>query len=89
MSSWEKFSSNIEDSRVYHERYHRAVANPKRKRILQLIAKGKGVDEIMRELGISWRELQYHLQILEWGFCIERRNGKWVLTKEGEVVDYL
>ncbi len=88
-SSWEEFSDSIEKSRIYHERYHRAVSNPVRKRILKLIAMGKDEDEIMKELNISRKELDYHLRILEWGFCIVKEEGKWRITKEGEVVDYL
>ncbi len=89
MSSWEKYSGSIESSRVYHERYHKAVSNPKRKKILKLISEGKNEEEILKELGISKKELEYHLKILEWGFCIEKKDGKFVLTKEGEIVDYL
>lgn len=88
-SSWEEFSDSIEKSRIYHERYHKAVSNPVRKRILKLIAMGKDEDEIMKELNISRKELDYHLRILEWGFCITKEGGKWRITKEGEVVDYL
>jgi predicted transcriptional regulator len=89
MSSWEKYSESIESSRIYHERYHKAVANPKRKKILELIEEGKGEAEIADELNISMKELEYHLKILEWGFCIEREGEGWKLTKEGEVIEYL
>ncbi len=89
MSSWEKYSSTIEDSRIYHERYHKAVANPLRKRILKLISKGKSLGEIQNELGLTAEQLEYHLKILEWGFCIKRNGDSIVLTKEGEVVDHL
>ncbi len=88
-SSWEKFSDTLEKSRVYHERYHKAVSNPLRKEILKLIAMGKSESEIVRELGISRKDLDYHLKILEWGFCITRVDGKWKITKEGEIVEYL
>ncbi len=89
MSSWEEFSKSIESSRIYHERYHKAVTNPKRRRILELIAEGKSVKEIKQELNMNDRELEYHLKILEWGFCIKRVGDRLVLTKEGEVVEYL
>lgn len=89
MSSWEKYSDSIEKSRVYHERYHKAVANPVRKEILKMIAEGKNEEEIMEKLNLSKKELDYHLKILEWGFCIERKDGRWKITKEGEIIEYL
>ncbi|WP_202320293.1 winged helix-turn-helix domain-containing protein [Archaeoglobus neptunius] len=89
MAKWSEFSDSIEKSRIYHERYHKAVSNPVRKNILKLIAHGKSEDEIMEELKISRKELEYHIQILEWGFCIEKTDEGWRITKEGEIVDYL
>ncbi|WP_456330567.1 winged helix-turn-helix domain-containing protein [Archaeoglobus sp.] len=89
MSSWEKYSDSIEKSRIYHERYHKAVANPVRKEILKMIAEGKSEEEIMEKLNLSKKELDYHLKILEWGFCIERKDGGWRITKEGEIIEYL
>lgn len=87
--SWSKFSESIEKSKEYHKRYHIAVNNKTRRKILKLIREGKSVDEIERILGLERGELEYHLKILEWGFCIVRNGGKIELTKEGEVVDYL
>uniref|UniRef100_A0A7C3MEL6 ArsR family transcriptional regulator n=1 Tax=Archaeoglobus fulgidus TaxID=2234 RepID=A0A7C3MEL6_ARCFL len=89
MSSWEKYSDSIEKSRIYHERYHKAVANPVRKEILKLIAEGKTEEEITDILKLSRRELDYHLKTLEWGFCIEKKDGRWIITKEGEIVEHL
>lgn len=89
MSSWEKYSDSIEKSRIYHERYHKAVANPVRKEILKMIAEGKSEEEIMGKLNLSKKELDYHLKVLEWGFCIERKDDRWKITKEGEIIEYL
>lgn len=89
MSKWEKFSKSIESSRMYHERYHKAVSNPVRKSILKMVAEGRSEGEIQELLGISKKELEYHLQVLEWGFCIERTENGWKITKEGEIVDHL
>lgn len=89
MSSWEKFSSSIELSREYHERYHKAVANPIRREILKLIRRGLSEEEIAKSLKISLSELEYHVQVLQHGFCVEKRDGKLVVTKEGEVVDHI
>lgn len=45
--------------------------------------------EIAEELKISFSELEFHLRVLEWGFCIEREGEKIKITKEGKVVEYL
>lgn len=65
------------------------VANPVRKKILKMISEGKGEEDIMSELGINRKELDYHLRVLEWGFCIERDENGWKITKEGEIIDHL
>ncbi len=87
--SWSKYQGSIEKSREYHKRYQIAVNNPLRRKILKLISKGKGLNKIKDELKLSDKELEYHLKILEWGFCIERKGDKVVLTKEGEVVKFI
>ncbi len=89
MSSWKEFSKSIELSKEYHERYHRAILNPIRRKILELIRRGLSEDEIARSLKISLPELEYHIQVLIRGFCLERRDGKLFVTKEGEVVDHI
>ena len=89
---WLEFSDTIEKNREYHERYHKAVNNPVRKKILKLLKEGKNYDEIMMALKLNEKNFEYHLKILEWGFCIERDKEdrkKIILTKEGEIVDYL
>ncbi len=87
--SWSKYQGSIEKSREYHKRYQIAVNNPLRRKILKLISEGKGLNKIKDELKLSDKELEYHLKILEWGFCIERKGDKVVLTKEGEVVKFI
>ncbi len=87
--SWSEYQESIEKSREYQKRYQIAVNNPLRRRILKLISEGKELNAIKNELNLDDKELEYHLKILEWGFCIER-NGKEVrLTKEGSVVKYI
>jgi len=87
--SWSKYSDSIEKSREYHKRYQIAVNNPVRRRILKLLLEGKKLNTIKRELNLSDSEIEYHLKILEWGFCIERDGEEVRVTKEGMVVDYL
>ena len=87
--SWSKFKDSLEGNEEYHKRYHAAVSNPVRKKILSLIAKGLGKSEILEELKLSESQLEYHLRFLEHGFCIKREGDKLRLTKEGEVVFFL
>ena len=87
--SWTQYSESLEKSREYHNRYHIAVSSPIRRKLLKLIAEGKSEDEMMKILKLSKKQLDYHLEILEWGFCIHREGDRWVVTKEGEVVHYL
>ncbi|MBO8182346.1 MAG: helix-turn-helix transcriptional regulator [Archaeoglobus sp.] len=87
--SWSKFMDSLEKNEEYHRRYHAAVANPVRRKILSLIAKGLNKSEIMDELKLSEQQLDYHLRLLEHGFCIKRDGDSFKLTKEGEIVHYL
>jgi len=87
--SWSKYSVSIEKSREYHKRYQIAVNSPLRRKILKMLKEGKDLDLIMREANLDKKDLEYHLQILEWGFCIHRKDGEIEVTKEGEVVDYI
>ncbi|MBO8183357.1 MAG: winged helix-turn-helix transcriptional regulator [Archaeoglobus sp.] len=80
-------AKTLEESGEYHRRYSYAVKNATRRKILRLIDEGKLDGEIRWELGLNESQLNYHLKILEWGFCIERKNGRWVITEEGKIVD--
>jgi len=87
--SWSQYSDSIEKSREYHKRYQIAVNNPIRRQILKLLLKGKKLNTIKHELNLSDSQLEYHLKILEWGFCIERKGEDIKVTKEGMVVNFL
>jgi len=71
--SWSEYSDSIEKSRE----------------VLKLLLKGKKLNTIKYELNLSDSQLEYHLKILEWGFCIERKGGDIKVTKEGTVVKFL
>jgi predicted transcriptional regulator len=86
---WKEYSKSLEKSREYHKRYHLAVSNPLRRKILKLISEGKKEGEIRDELNLSERELEFHLKFLEHGFCIERDGDNIQLTKEGEIIFYV
>jgi|Deesub1362A_J573_1020465.scaffolds.fasta_scaffold00263_11 predicted transcriptional regulator len=87
--SWSQYSGTLEKSKEYHNRYHIAVSSPVRRKILKLIAEGRSEEEILEILKLSKKQLDYHLEILEWGFCIHREGNRWVVTKEGEIIHYL
>ncbi len=87
--SWSQYSETLEKSKEYHSKWHIAVSSPVRREILKLLAEGKNEDEIMEMLKLSKKQLDYHVEILQWGFCIHREGDRWVVTKEGEVVHYL
>jgi DNA-binding transcriptional ArsR family regulator len=85
---------SIEKTREYHERYLRAVNNPIRKAILEALKESCAtVEELRLKTGLDSGTLQWHLSILEHGFCVEKeiKQEKTVykLTKEGKVIDYL
>jgi DNA-binding transcriptional ArsR family regulator len=87
-------SESMEETRQYHERYLRAVNNPVRRRILRFLKDGsKTVEDIESNTGLESEALNWHLSMLEHGFCVEKvvEEGKIVykLTKEGRIVDYL
>lgn len=85
---------SIESTRLYHELYLRAVSNPLRRKILRVLKEGSAsIEELSSKTGIQNEALQWHLDTLEHGFCVEKEsiNGRWLykLTQEGRVVDYL
>jgi DNA-binding transcriptional ArsR family regulator len=84
----------MEETKEYHERYLRAVNNPLRRDILRAL---KDCDATLKTLesitGLDAKTLDWHLSILEHGFCVEReeegRKTLYRLTQEGKVVDYV
>lgn len=85
---------SMEETKEYHLRYLRAVNNPIRREILRVLKDGDStIKTLQSKTGMDARELEWHMSILEHGFCVERevREGKTVykLTKEGKVVDYI
>ena len=86
VEKWIK-AKTLEEAEEYHKRYNYAITNPIRRKIMRLIDEGKGEEEIASEIGLSEKQLRYHLSILEWGFCIEKKGNRWILTKEGRIID--
>jgi DNA-binding transcriptional ArsR family regulator len=89
-----KTSNSIEENRLYHTRYLRAVNSPLRREILRALKKGyETIRDLQSSVGLDEASLKWHLSVLEHGSCVEKeiKQGKLIykLTKEGKVVDYL
>jgi len=87
-------SDSIELTRLYHERYLRAISSPLRRKILRVLKAGSAsVEELSSKTGMKNEVLKWHLNMLEHGFCVEKKtdSGKllYTLTQEGRVVDYM
>ena len=87
-------SDSIELTRLYHERYLRAMNSPLRRKILRVLKDGPAsIEELLSKTGLENETLKWHLNILEHGFCVERKtdSGKllYELTQEGRVIDYM
>lgn len=83
----------MEETKEYHERYLRAVNNPLRRNILRALKDGDATLKALESItGLDAKTLDWHLSILEHGFCVEREEGGetlYRLTQEGKVVDYV
>lgn len=89
-----KIGKSIEETRRYHKRYLRAINSPLRREILRALKEGyTTIEDLQSRTGLDNGALNWHLSVLEQGFCIEKdiEEGKLVykLTQEGKVVDYL
>jgi len=85
---------SIEETKEFHTRLLRAVNNPVRRKILRALKDGEAtVESLQVKTGLEPKNLEWHLSILEWGFCIEKvlKDGKskYKLTQEGKVVDFI
>jgi DNA-binding transcriptional ArsR family regulator len=84
----------MEETKEYHERYLRAVNNPLRRDILRALKDGDATLKALESItGLDAKTLDWHMSILEHGFCVERgeEGGETLyrLTQEGKVVDYV
>jgi DNA-binding transcriptional ArsR family regulator len=84
----------MDETKEYHVRYLNAINNPLRRKILRALSVGSAtIEKFQSETGLASEVLEWHLNILEYGFCVEKeiKDGKifYRLTKEGRVVDYL
>jgi len=84
----------MRETREYHARYLKAINNPLRRKILRALKDDpKTIIDLELSTGLDTNTLNWHLSILEHGFCVEKdiRAGRIVykLTQEGRVVNYL
>lgn len=84
----------MEETKEYHERYLRAVNNPLRRDILRALKEDDSTIETLEaSTGLDAKTLDWHLSILEHGFCVEKEEKEgetlYRLTQEGKVVDYV
>ena len=79
-----------EETKEFHRRHIRAISNPIRRTILRVLKEGDYTLQILKsKTGLNEKNLEWHLSILEYGFCIEKeqRNGEtfYKITKDGMV----
>jgi DNA-binding transcriptional ArsR family regulator len=84
----------MEETKERHRRYLRAMNNPIRRTILrELKGSSATLEELKTRTDIDEKTLSWHLDILEWGYCVEKQmkhdRAYYLLTKEGSVVDYV
>ena len=84
----------MDETKEYHKRYLRAINNPLRIKILRAVKDGfLNIADLKLHTGLDVETLNWHLHVLENGFCVEKDTieGKLVykLTQEGGVIEYL
>ncbi len=87
-------SGSMEETKDRHQKYLRAINNPTRREILRAIKRGnKTTKSLTAALGLDEKTLEWHLSMLVYGFCIERKETsagiEYESTKEGLVVDFM
>lgn len=90
--SWTKYEVSNELNREFHDRYNKAINNPQRRKILALLLdseEGMRIGEIAEAMGLTEEQLKFHLDFLEWGFCVERDSDRYLITEEGLIVEKL
>ena len=80
--------------REIHELIHRAVNNLLRRKILCVLNDGDATfEDLVAKTCMDKITLEWHLSVLESGFCIEKENKQgciiYKLTQTGKVVNYI
>ena len=65
----------MEETKERHRRYLRAINNPIRRKIIRSIVDGNdSLRSINEATGIDEKTLDWHIKILEDGFCVEKTD---------------
>ena len=87
-------ADSMEETKERHRRYLRAINSPVRRGILRALKEGHNTAETLAEVtGLDPKTLNWHMKLLEYGYCVEVKRTPegetFVLTREGEVVDFM
>jgi DNA-binding transcriptional ArsR family regulator len=87
-------SNDMENTKERHRKYLRAINNPVRRNILREILKGyNSVEDLIAATGLDYKTLDWHLNILEDGYCIEKYTSRdkvlFTVTQEGKVIEVM
>ena len=87
-------SDSIEETRLFHTRYLRAINSHLRRKILRILNEEQSsIEALQIKMSLDKANLKGHLDILEHGFCVEKQINQGIivyrLTQEGKVVDFL
>ena len=87
-------TNSEEETRIYHQRYLRAMNSPLRRKIMRVLNNGKtSFEDLVIKTGMDKVALEWHLSVLESGFCIEKEEVEDILffwlTQEGKVVNFM
>lgn len=87
-------TDSIEETRLFHSRYLRAMNSPLRRGILRIIKENNcTIEQLERKTHLDNATLKWHLDILENGFCVEKQINQgmivYKLTQEGKVIEFL
>ncbi|KYH36572.1 MAG: putative transcriptional regulatory protein [Candidatus Bathyarchaeota archaeon B23] len=87
-------ADSVAETRRRHALYLKAVNHPLRRRILEALREGDAtLEELSSKTELDEKTLEWHLGVLEHGFCVERveEGGRTLyrLTEEGRVIEYL
>ena len=68
--------------------------NPLRRKILRVLNNGKtSFEDLATKTGLDKFALEWHLSVLEKGFCVEKERHEgtlfFMLTQEGKVVNFM
>ena len=88
----EKSNSEVKMKQV-HELYLRAINNPLRRKILNVLKENNfTIEELAVNTCLDECTLKWHLNVLESGLCVEKEDNKgnilYKLTQFGKVIDY-